>query len=158
MRGFFSFTFYNGGSVYEFDVSTATFADVVVDSTSKNQTIGSCTIDGLKFEISENKGKQLPDTQNKLSVINLAGNVATDKNYVKFTTTGDAKVTVSFFHGTAGRHAKIITATDSTGQTGTEATTNDKAIKTTEFSLTGADTYYLGGDNGIYITKIVVEM
>lgn len=148
---------YEGATeTYTLDVSTAEFTDIV--KTSGQPTTGSCTINGLQFDIVENKDKNLPDTQNNTSVINMAGSVSTEKNYVKFTTTKAATVTITFFQSNADRHAKIITATNSTGQTGSEATTSDKSVKSTSFALPSAGTYYLGGDNGIYITKIVVEM
>ena len=149
----------NGGSVeYVLDLATEgiTFENVVKDGT--NPTTGDITINGLKFDISGNKGKDLPDTQNSLKVINLGGQVSKTKNFVKFTTTKAASVTVMFFNGTADRHAKIISENDSTGQTGTEATTADKEVKTTTFTLSDAGTYYLGGDNGIYITKITITL
>lgn len=133
-----------------------TFENVVKDGT--NPTTGDITINGLKFDISENKGKDLPDTQNSLKVINLGGQVSKTKNFVKFTTTKAASVTVMFFNNNDDRHAKIISETDSVGQTGLESTTADKSVKTTTFNLTDAGTYYLGGDNGIYITKITITL
>lgn len=153
----------NGGSVeYVLDLATEgiTFENVVKDGAESptNPTTGDITINGLKFDISGNKGKDLPDTQNSLKVISLGGQVSKTKNFVKFTTTKAASVTVMFFNGTADRHAKIISENDSTGQTGTEATTADKEVKTTTFTLSDAGTYYLGGDNGIYITKITITL
>ena len=100
----------------------------------------------------------MPDTQNSLKVINMGGRVAKEKNYIKFSVAGSATIKISFFSSSEGRHAKIISDEDSTGTTGTEATTKDKQIYTTTFTLSKAGTYYLGGDNGIYITSVTVEM
>lgn len=141
---------------YVLDVANATFEHI--SKTSGNPTTGDITINGVKFEISENKDKDLPDTQNSKKVINMGGKVSKEKNYIKFTTTGEATVKVTFFGSTADRHIKIISETDSTGQTGTEATTKDKKEYTTTFNLSDEGTYYLGGDNGLYITKVSVEM
>ena len=131
-------------TTYVLDVSTATFAE---DK--------STLIDGMKFEI--NTTKTVPDTQNKVNVINLNGAVTTSANYIKFTTTQTASVTVSFFQGSADRYIKIMNADSSVEKEGNEKTTADTAVKETTFTNLPAGTYYLGSaKSGIYISKLTV--
>lgn len=86
------------------------------------------------------------------------------KNAVIFTApTGATSVEVHFYNngGTAGgRHLQIAEYSDSTisPTTSAEATvagSSDDIVTT--FSITAGTKYSLGGDNGLYITKIVIQ-
>ena len=153
-------------TAYTLDVSTAEFT-ITKAKTSNDPTEGYAEVDDMKFEVSGNKNKDLPDAQKTVKVVNLGGAVSTSKNYIKFTTKTTASVTVRFFNqGQEGRHAKIMNADSNKEEIGSEATAKfsnnisdpntDTNVLETTFSNLPTDTYYLGGDNGIYITKVIV--
>ena len=89
--------------------------------------------------------------------INFGGKAATDKNAVKFTTSGAAEVKIWWVEG--GDDNRQMAILDSTGaiaaQTSETLTKNATAIST--LKVTEAGTYYLGGaTNNNYIFKVVI--
>ena len=97
----------------------------------------------------------------------MGGKMTSNKNYIGFTTTGAGSVVVHFYNngGTGGgRHAVFIadkpedvTKPDTRAIAGAEATVNSSSDDiTTTFTFDAAGTYYVGGDSGIYITKLEV--
>ena len=89
--------------------------------------------------------------------LNLGGNVSTEKNAIKFTTSSnEAQVEVWWACGDSGRQIAIL---DSNGST--VAITEEEAVKNSAYKSTlktsSAGTYYLGGATGNnYIFKVVV--
>lgn len=156
-----------------------------VEAIAKNKE-GKYTTDGFTFTISSSKAN--PDTQNKVSVINMGGGVLKGgdgianltKNYIKIKPDEGVSlsISVSYFNSAAGRYATVV---DSEGNgltsegktflyvtekknddvTDAQKTTSDNAIKTRTFTIDEAsgDEYYIGSyGSGLYISNVTVTI
>ena len=155
----------SGGSGTKTYTLDATIAAVPADYTAETDI--TLTADGLTFTFNSSKEGTSTGTYNHNKRYNMGGRMVAAKNYIGFTTTGAGSVVVHFYNNgkdAGGRHAVFITDNpedvskpDTRAIAGSEATvasSNDDI--TTTFTFDAAGTYYVGGDNGIYITKLEV--
>ena len=146
-------------------VLDATVAAVPADY--EKETDISLVADGLTFTFNSSKEGTTGETYNHKNRYNMGGRMTSGNNYIGFTTTGAGSVVVHFYNNgssAGGRHAVFITdkPEDATkpdtraivGAEATVASSNDDI--TTTFTFDAAGKYYVGGDAGIYITKLEV--
>ena len=135
--------------------------------TAADFTDGVAKIDGMTFTL---VGQTEIATQRGQTAINTKGGVSkTDKN-ISFILEKAGTVTVWFFNhnGSADGRYAIIMNSDGEKKEGEEKTasftgnlsslTDELGVKKTVFDNLKADTYYLGSNNGVYITQIEVTV